>query len=136
VWKRRTPYATPNVGAFLRTARQVFPAIDFKIGSAKHTIADLYELELITHDDQTRALINVLDEIGEEHYCGPNPPDHISKEPKCKGAVMFQFVWMSNCFGIEMCVKLAMVDHRLTLLRVHRAYNPNQYSRMDKEGML
>ena len=118
-----------QVEAFLRRAKQAFERQDFINASPKHTSADFWNLELITHEDQVKAIGQALDEIRPEHYCGPNPPNHKSKEPKVKGATMLQFVWKSARFnGKEMCLKVCMADReRLAVLRIHEAYNPNQY---------
>jgi hypothetical protein len=43
---------------------------------------------------------------------------------------MRQFVWISACFeNKQMCVKFCVHDDRLLLLRLHPAYNPNQFGR-------
>jgi hypothetical protein len=120
--------STEKVESFLRRARHAFSTSDFIAGSAKHTSSDFSELELIGHEDQLNAISRVLNELSVEHYCGPEPPNHKSGEPKCKGARMMQFVWKSTCFsGKEMCVKFCMVGERLAVLRIHAAYNPNRY---------
>ena len=117
-----------KVESFLRRARQAFDNSGFITGSARHTSSDFSELELIGHEDQLEAVSRVLNELRAEHYCGPDPPNQKSREPKCKGARMMQFVWASNCFlGKKMCVKFCMVGERLAVLRIHAAYNPNRY---------
>jgi hypothetical protein len=117
-----------KVESFLRRARNSFEKWGFVAGSPKNTVADFWNLELISHDDQLNAIGSILREIEEGNYSGPHPPDHKSREPKCKGAQMLQFVWHSKCFGgKEMCFKFCMVDERLAVLRIHEAYNPNLF---------
>ncbi len=104
-------------------------------GSPQNTASDFYNLTLISHDEQLSAIESVLGEISAVNYRGPYPPNNKSREQKCKGAVMLQFVWHSDCFGgKEMCFKFCVVDQRLVVLRIHPAYNPNQFERMEKEG--
>ena len=117
-----------QIESFLRRARLSFAKWDFVVGSLKHTIADFRELELISHDEQCIALGRILSEIDQGSYRGPHPPNHKSREPKCKGGRMMQFVWNSDCFGgREMYVKFCMVDERLVVLRIHVAHNPNKF---------
>lgn len=116
-----------QIESFLRRARLALAKSDFITGSAKNTSSDFQTLELASHEDQVTAIRDVLNEISSDHYRGPDPPKHKSREPKCKGATMMQFVWNSACFGKQMCVKFCMVDERLAVLRIHEAYNPNQF---------
>jgi hypothetical protein len=96
-------------------------------GSPMHTSKDLWALELVAHEDQLLALKTVLEEISCEYYRGPDPPNHLSGEPKCKGSRMLQFAWRSKCFGDkQMYVKFCVGD-RFVLLRIHEDYNPNRY---------
>lgn len=122
--------STEQVEVFLRRARTAFTNSNFIVGSLTHTAPDFQELGLIGSEDQGFAIGSVLDEISAPCYCGPDPPNHISKEPKCKGAVMVQFVWNSACFkGLKMYVKFCMVGDRLAVLRIHKDYKrPNEKS--------
>jgi hypothetical protein len=117
-----------QVESFLRRAWSSFEKSGFIAGSPKNTVADFYNLELISHDDQLTAIGCILSEIEKGNYRGPHPPNQKSKEPKCKEAKMLQFVWHSTCFkGKEMYFKFCMVDERLAVLRIHEAYNPNRF---------
>jgi hypothetical protein len=121
--------STEQVETFLRRARTAFLNSGFVVGSLKHTSPDFWDLGLVGSEDQTAAVRSVLDEISAPCYCGPHPPKHISQEPKCRGAVMVQFVWNSACFQRKMYVKFCMVGDRLAVLRIHNDYKrPNEKS--------
>lgn len=112
-----------EVEVVLRRARADFNAYGFVVGSPWHTSQDFQELGLFSHEEQLDALGSVLDEIAANHYCGPHPPDHLSGEPKCRGARMVQFAWNSECFeGKWMYVKFCLKDSRFVLLRIHPDY--------------
>jgi hypothetical protein len=112
-----------EVARQLRRARQYFANSGFAVGSPSHISDDFSQLLLISHEEQTEALRKVLDEISPDHYNGPHPPDHISREPKCKGERMLQFTWPSACFGGKrMYVKFCLKDNRLYLVRIHKDF--------------
>jgi hypothetical protein len=93
-----------EVEVVLRRARADFNAYGFVVGSPLHTFQDFQELGLFS-------------------YCGPHPPDHVSKEPKCRGARMIQFAWNSECFDRRrMYLKFCLKDSRFVLLRIHQDY--------------
>jgi hypothetical protein len=112
-----------EVGKMLRRARQYFAASGFIAGSPTHAFEDFQELKLISHEEQENVLGRVLEEISPADYRGPHPPDHISGEPKCKGARMVQFSWNSVCFRKKaMYVKFCLKNDRFVLLRIHADY--------------
>ena len=118
---RRLSHA--EVEVVLRRARTDFDAYGFVVGSPLHTSQDFQELGLFSHEEQLDAIGSVLDEVSACDYRGPHPPDHLSKEPKCKGARMIQFAWNSACFeGRRMYVKFCLKDGRFVLLRIHPDY--------------
>lgn len=112
-----------EVEVVLRRARADFNAYGFVVGSPLHTFQDFQELGLFSHEEQLDTIGSVLDEIAACAYCGPHPPDHVSKEPKCRGARMIQFAWNSECFDRRrMYLKFCLKDSRFVLLRIHQDY--------------
>jgi len=112
-----------EVEVVLRRARADFNAYGFVVGSPLHTSQDFQELGLFSHEEQLDTIGSVLDEIAACDYCGPHPPDHLSKEPKCRGARMIQFAWNSECFDRRrMYLKFCLKDNRFALLRIHQDY--------------
>lgn len=112
----------------LHGARDAFRRSDFIAGSPTHASGDFEALGLISHEEQSAAIGRALDEISQADYKGPHPPNHISGEPKCKGDRMLQFVWQSACFaGKRMYLKFCIKYDRFILLRIHEAWNPNDY---------
>ena len=132
--RREKGFLSPEqVESFLNRARNIFPKDDFIVGSLKHTTSDLHELQLVEYEEQKAALEAVLAEIGAGDYCGPHPPKHISDEPKCKGTRMMQFTWTSGRFGgRKMYVKMCIANERLALLRIHEAFEPNKFAKLDR----
>ena len=106
----------------LRLARQLFASSGFVVGSPSNTSPDFQELGLYGYEEQMDAVRKALSEISQSDYCGPDPPHHISREPKCAGARMFQFSWTSTCFvdkRAKMYLKYCIKDNRFILLRIH-----------------
>jgi hypothetical protein len=124
---KRARLTHEQVEAYLRRAAQAFRESEFIAGSPKHVAQDFGDLQLFAWEDQAKAIRSALDEISPGDYTGPDPPNEISGEPKCKGARMLQFVWNSACFKKQMCFKFCMVGRRLHMLRIHEAYNPNRF---------
>ena len=125
---RATRLTDEDVAKFLSQAREAFMRSGFIVGSLKHTIPDFQILNLVTSEDHQETIHAVLNELEVTQYNGPHPPDHISGEPKCKGARMLQFVWNSACFENKlMYIKLCMVNGRLAVLRIHEDCNPNKF---------
>ena len=97
-------------------------------GNVKTLPAEFEALELFSYEEQCERIAKALHEISPGDYAGPDPPDHISGEPKCRGQRMFQFVWNSACCSHkQMCLKFCIVNNRFILLSFHEAYNPNTY---------
>ena len=64
----------------------------------------------------------LLEEKRAEHYSGPDPPTHISGEPKLKANGWFRFSWTSTSFGVksaQMYLNYCLKNNRLYLLRIH-----------------
>jgi len=115
--------SSAEVESILRRARADFDALGFVVGSPLHTSQDFQELGLFSHEEQLDAIGSALHEISVGDYNGPHPPNHLSREPKCDGARMIQFVWSSACFeGRRMYLKFCLKDSRFVLLRIHPDY--------------
>ena len=106
----------------LRLAREAFERSGFVVGSPNNTSQDFQQLGLYGHEEQMDAIRMALAEVSAGDYCGPDPPNHLSKEPKCAGERMIQFSWKSTCFGNKravMYLKYCLMDNRFCLLRIH-----------------
>ena len=111
----------------------------FTAGSVKLS-TEFSKLGLVSYQEQEELLKNVLQEIALEHqtnpscYNGPYHPYDLSKEPKCKGIRMLQFVWNSNCCNRQkMFVKFCLHENRLVLLSVHPDYELTKFSKMEEQ---
>lgn len=106
----------------LRLAKDAFARSGFVAGSPSNTSQDFQELGLYGHEEQMDVIRKALTEVSVGDYCGPHPPHHVSREPKCTGARMIQFSWTSTCFGdkrAKMYLKYCLKDNRFYLLRIH-----------------
>ena len=127
--------ADSKVDAFIKRARSAFTrGKSYKIG--QNLAADFGDLDLYTSEEQLEAIESCLREITTDFYRGPHAPNHIGREPVCEGERLLQFIWNSDHFGAEMCFKLAIdsrrqSDERLIVVRLHRAYNPNRFAKLD-----
>lgn len=111
-----------EVEKFLRLAREAFARSGFVAGSPSNTSQDFQALGMYGHEEQMDAIRNALNEVSASDFCGPDPPKHISREPKCAGERMIQFSWTSTCFGDKrpvMYLKYCLKDNRFYLLRIH-----------------
>ena len=121
--------STEQVITQLRLAREYFVQSGFVTGSPHHTSSDLHALDLISADEQLAGIEGALDEIVTLDYRGPHPPNHESKEPKCKSLRMLQFSWRSARFNNRrMFIKFCLHDRRFLLLRLHEEFNPNKFT--------
>lgn len=84
-WPKRQGKLSPaEVEKYLRLAREYFAMSGFVVGSPVHTSQDFQELGLYGYEEQRDAIRKALEEVRAEHYSGPDPPTHISGEPKLK----------------------------------------------------
>jgi hypothetical protein len=120
--------SSEQVEKLLRRARAAISQKKLAVGSPTHTVPDLWALELVTEEDQLEAMAESLGEITHQDYSGPDPPNHLSGEPRCKGERMLQFVWKSTYFkGRRMCIKFCLQDDYFVLIRIHIPYDPNKF---------
>lgn len=111
-----------EVEKILRRAREYFNRSGFVAGSPSNCSPDFQALGLYGHEEQMDAIRRALDEVCAADYCGPHPPNHISKEPKCAGERMIQFAWETTSFGKKrshMYLKFCLHDNRFIFLRLH-----------------
>lgn len=124
-----------KVDFFINRARSAFTR-NGSYQTGQNLAQDFSELDLYTAEEQHEAIAKCLQEISPNCYSGPHPPNHIACEPVCKGERLLQFVWISDNFGVKMCFKLAIntrrqSDERLIVVRLHRAYDPNRFTKLD-----
>lgn len=85
---------------------------------------DWDELALTTYEDRTRAIERALQEVCSSDY--DDPPNRVAAEPSCRGARVFQFVWMSAHFQCEMFFRFAVHRGNLFVISLHRAKFPKK----------
>lgn len=78
---------------------------------AQKLAANFGDLDLITLEDQTDALLAALEEIRPENYAGRKPPEK-SYELTTQGSELFSFTWASAYFGETMYFKFCLQQDR------------------------
>lgn len=127
--------AESKVDAYIKRARSAFNrSSSYKAG--QHLATDFAGLDLYTSEEQLEAVRKCLWEIDPSCFTRPHSPNHIGCEPVCRGERLLQFTWISESLGRKMCFKLAIdtrrqSDERLIVVRLHPAYDPNRFTKMD-----
>lgn len=129
-----------RVLAYIRRARAAFGRRPDSPYQASQDLGDDFrKLNLFTLEDQIETIRACLQEITPEQYAGPDPPDHLACEPKCRGERLLQFVYASPFFkGKRMCFKFAINAsgrsvERLVVVRLHEAYDPNKFAKLERK---
>ncbi len=92
---------------------------DWAPADASKLNSNFLDLDLITAEEQTRALMNALQEITPHDYKGSHPPQ-MSYEPLVRGAELFAFAWASSSFGCRMYLKFCVFREEVYFFSLHK----------------